>query len=43
MLDLVGIDQSPSHALDELSRKMVAFEVAWDHPLLQHDGLLALI
>ena len=43
VLDLVGIGQSPSHPLDKLSRKMVAFEVAWDHPLLKHDGLVASI
>jgi hypothetical protein len=43
VLDFVGIDQGPSHPLDEPGRKMVTFEVAWDHPLLQHDGRLALI
>jgi hypothetical protein len=43
VLDLVGIDQSPSHPLYEPGRKVVAFEVAWDHPLLQQDGRLASI
>jgi hypothetical protein len=43
VLDLVGIDQGPSHPLDELSGKMVAFEVAWEHPFLQHDCRLELI
>ena len=43
VLYLIGIGQRPSDPLDELSREVVAFEVAWDHPLLQHDGHLVSI
>jgi hypothetical protein len=43
VLELIGIDQSPSHPLHEPSRKVVALQVAWDQPLLQYDDALAAI
>jgi hypothetical protein len=38
VLDLVGIDESPSHPLHEPGAKVIAFEFAWNHLLLQYDG-----
>jgi hypothetical protein len=43
VLDLLGIDQSPSHSLDEPSAELIGFKVSRDHPLLQQDGRLVSI
>ncbi len=43
MLELVGIQNRPSHPLDEMAREMIGLEIAQRHPLAVDNGSRGLV